>query len=154
LFFEFRHRFLEDVPDKLVINVEIFMDKPIAQSCNFLPWDIRILIFELRRQLHNGFPNDLDAHASIQVPAPGETLTPAEILCDHFAGDDSTMRTTSPTTRPTHSLFKFRAQPLNVLPSGFRLLDGDNPADPFIARQGCNILPFCSRRWIRNKSLS
>ena len=36
------------------------------------------------------------------------------------------VRTTWPATRPAHSFFKFRAYPLNVLPSGFRFLDGDN----------------------------
>jgi hypothetical protein len=41
-----------------------------------------------------------------------------------------------------------------VLPSGFRLLDGDNPADPFIARERGNILPLCPRRWIGNKGFS
>jgi hypothetical protein len=39
----------------------------------------------------------------------------------------------------------FRAYPLNVLPSGFRFLDGDYPADPLIAREWRNILPFCPR---------
>jgi hypothetical protein len=59
-----------------------------------------------------------------------------------------------PATRPTHSFFKFCAYPLNVLPSGFRPLDGDDPADPFIAREGRNILPFCSRRRVRNENFS
>jgi len=46
----------------------------------------------------------------------------------------SAVRTAWPATRPAHSFFKFRAYTLNVLPSGFRFLDGDNPADPLIAR--------------------
>src|SRR5437660_9311091 len=37
---------------------------------------------------------------------------------------------------------------------GFRPLDGDDPADPFIAREWRNILPFCSRRRVRNESFS
>jgi hypothetical protein len=41
-----------------------------------------------------------------------------------------------------------------VLPSGFRPLDGDDPADPFIAREWRNILPFCSRRGVRNENFS
>ena len=64
------------------------------------------------------------------------------------------VRTTWPATRPAHSLFKFRAYPLNVLPSGFRFLDGDNPADPLIAREWRNILPFCPRRRVRNENSS
>ena len=39
----------------------------------------------------------------------------------------SAVRTAWPATRPAHSFFKFRAYSLNVLPSGFRFLDGDNP---------------------------
>src|SRR5215510_8961256 len=42
------------------------------------------------------------------------------------------VRTAWPATRPAHSFLEFRTYPLNVLPSGFRFLDGDNPADPFI----------------------
>ena len=56
----------------------------------------------------------------------------------------SPVRAAWPATRPAHSFLKFRAYPLNVLPSGFRFLDGDNPADPLIAREWRNILPFCS----------
>ncbi len=64
------------------------------------------------------------------------------------------MRATGPTTRPAHSFLKLRAHSLDVLPSGFRLLDGENPADPFIAREWRNILPCRSRRWVRSKDLS
>jgi hypothetical protein len=66
----------------------------------------------------------------------------------------STVRTAGPATRPAHSFFKFRAYTLNVLPSGFRFLDGDNPAGPLIAREGRNILPFCPRGRVRNESFS
>jgi hypothetical protein len=41
------------------------------------------------------------------------------------------VRTAWPATRLAHSFLEFRAYPLDVLPSGFRFLDGDNPADPF-----------------------
>src|SRR6516162_913326 len=64
------------------------------------------------------------------------------------------VRTAWPATRPAHSFLKFRAYPLNVLPSGFRFLDGDHPADPLIARERRNILPFCPRHRVRNESLS
>jgi hypothetical protein len=55
------------------------------------------------------------------------------------------MRATGPTARPTHSFDKLRAHPLDVLPSGFRFLDGDDPAYPFIACERGNILP-CRER--------
>ena len=66
----------------------------------------------------------------------------------------SAVRTAGPATRPAHSLFEFRAYSLDVLPSGFRFLDGDNPADPLIAREWRNILPFCPGRWVRNENPS
>ena len=65
----------------------------------------------------------------------------------------SPVRTTWPATRPTHSFLKLRAYSLNVLPPGFRFLYGDHPADPFIAREWRNILPFCTRSRIRNEDL-
>jgi hypothetical protein len=64
------------------------------------------------------------------------------------------VRTAWPAARAAHSFFEFPAYPLNVLPSGFRLLDGDNPADPLIAREWRNLLPFCPRCWVRNESFS
>jgi len=30
LLFKFRHRFLKDFPDKLAVDIEVFMDKPIV----------------------------------------------------------------------------------------------------------------------------
>ena len=66
----------------------------------------------------------------------------------------SAVRTAWPATRPAHSFFKFRAYPLNVLPSGLRILDGDNPANPLIAREWRNILPLCPRRRVRNENFS
>jgi hypothetical protein len=70
------------------------------------------------------------------------------------ARNGSPVRTAWPATRPAHSFFKFRAYPLNVLPSGFGFPDGDNPADPLIAREWSNILPFCPRRRVRNENVS
>ena len=66
----------------------------------------------------------------------------------------SAVRTAWPATRPTPSFFKFRAYALNVLPSGFGFLDGDNPADPLIPREWRNVLPFCSRGRVRNENFS
>lgn len=64
----------------------------------------------------------------------------------------SAVRTAWPATRPAHSLLKLRAYPLNVLLSGFRFLDRDNPADPLVACELRNILPLCSRRRVRNEN--
>lgn len=64
----------------------------------------------------------------------------------------STVGTAGPATRPVHSCLKFCADALNVLPSGFRLLDGDNPADPLVAREWRNVLPLCKRSRVRNEN--
>ena len=66
----------------------------------------------------------------------------------------STVSTTGPTARPTHSFFKLCAHPLDVLSPSFRFLDRDSPAYPFIASKRRNILPFCQCRWVRRKSLA
>jgi hypothetical protein len=66
----------------------------------------------------------------------------------------SAVRTAWPTTRPAHSFFELRAYPINVLPPGFRFLDGDDPADPFVACEWRNVLPFCPRNGIGNENLS
>ena len=66
----------------------------------------------------------------------------------------SAVGTAWPATRPAHSFLKFCAYPLNVLLSGFRFLDGDNPADPLIACEWRNILPFCPGRRIGNENFS
>jgi len=77
-------------------------------------------------------------------------LRPAISLADSF----SAVRTAWPATRPAHSFLEFRAYPLNVLPSGFRFLDGDNPTDPLIAREWRNILPFFPSNGIGNENFS
>jgi hypothetical protein len=77
-------------------------------------------------------------------------LRPAISLADLF----SAVRTAWPATRPAHSFLEFRAYPLNMLSSGFRFLDGDNPADPLIAREWRNILPFFPSNGIGNENFS
>ena len=77
-------------------------------------------------------------------------LTPAISLADLF----SAVRTAWPVTRSAHSFLEFCAYLLNVLTSGFRFVDGDNPADPLIACQRGDILPFCPRGWVRNENFS
>jgi hypothetical protein len=64
------------------------------------------------------------------------------------AVDISAVRTAGPATRAARSFFKLLADSLNVLLSGLRFLDGDSPADPLIAGEGRNILPFCQRLWV------
>jgi hypothetical protein len=43
------------------------------------------------------------------------------------------VNTAIPTARSANSFLKFCTHPFNMLPSGFRLLNGDGPAYPFIA---------------------
>ena len=66
----------------------------------------------------------------------------------------SAMRAARPATGPAHPLLQLRANPLDMLPPGFRLLHGDHPADPFIARERGNILPVCPRDWVGYKGSS
>ena len=66
----------------------------------------------------------------------------------------SAVRAAWPTTRPAHSFLKFRTHTLDVLSSSFRFLDRDNPANPLIARQWRNILPFCPRHLVGNENPS
>ena len=77
-------------------------------------------------------------------------LRPAISLADLF----SAVRTAWPAARSAHSFLKFRAYPLDVLPSSFCFLDRDNPANPLIACQWRNILPFCPCHRVRNENLS
>ena len=77
-------------------------------------------------------------------------LRPAISLADLF----SAVRTAWPAARSAHSFLKFRAYSLNVLSSRFRSLHGDNPADPLIAREWRNVLPFCPCDGIGNENLS
>src|SRR5213080_2011322 len=45
------------------------------------------------------------------------------------------VNTAIPTARAAHALCEFRAHPFHVLPSGFWFLNGERPADPFIAQE-------------------
>ncbi len=63
------------------------------------------------------------------------------------------MRAARPATGPPHSFFQLRAHPFDVLLPGLRLLDGDGPADPLVARKGSNILPCCVSRGIGHERL-
>ena len=64
------------------------------------------------------------------------------------------VRAAGPATRPALSFFEARAHLLHVVPSGFRLLDIGNPADPFIAREGREVFPFCQRGGVGSESVS
>lgn len=65
----------------------------------------------------------------------GEGRWRVEVACPYFTGEDSL-----PATRSAHSFLKFRAYPLNVVPSGFRVASeeeatGDGSlADPYLIR--------------------
>lgn len=64
------------------------------------------------------------------------------------------VRTAWPATRPALSFFEARAYLLDVVPSGFRLLDVGNPADPLIARERRDVLPFRQRGGVGNEGFS
>jgi len=53
----------------------------------------------------------------------------------------SSMRTSRPTARSAFAFQKLGADSLDVLLSYFRLLDGDNPADPFVASERSEVVP-------------
>ena len=57
----------------------------------------------------------------------------------------SSVDTTHPTTRTSHSFIQLRNHPINMLRSGFRLLDGDDPADPFVAGERRQTIPSRQR---------
>jgi hypothetical protein len=67
--------------------------------------------------------------------------------------NSTAVRAARPATRPAHSFFQFRAYPLNMLFSRFRL-HGDDPTDPLIAREWRNVFPLCPRRRVRNEGFS
>src|SRR5579871_4701449 len=55
------------------------------------------------------------------------------------------VRAAGPAARPPLSVLQIGAQAVNVLFSRFRLFDGDHPANPFVARKGSDVIPFCAR---------
>ena len=52
------------------------------------------------------------------------------------------MNTAQPATWPAHPLLEFTDRPFDMLFSRLVFLDEGNPADPFIARKGRQILPY------------
>lgn len=51
------------------------------------------------------------------------------------------MRAAGPAARPPHPFFELRAHPFDMLPSCLIFLDGDGPADPFVARKRRHVFP-------------
>ena len=65
------------------------------------------------------------------------------------------MRTAGPAAGPALSFLRVDQHvSMDVLLSGFRLFDGDGPADPFVAGEGSNVLPLGSRLGISEKGLA
>jgi hypothetical protein len=58
------------------------------------------------------------------------------------------MNAAYPTARAAHSLLELADCPLYVFPSCLMLLNKGNPANPLIAREWCQAVPFCKRAWI------
>ncbi|HXE96276.1 MAG TPA: hypothetical protein VN642_07715 [Dongiaceae bacterium] len=63
------------------------------------------------------------------------------------------MGATGPTTWSALSFDKLGACSLDMMFSSFRLLDGNNPADPFIARKWRKIIPHCQHIWGNRKGI-
>ena len=55
------------------------------------------------------------------------------------------MGTAGPAAWPALAFPELRAYPLNMLSPCFGLFYGDRPADPFIARERCDVFP-CGKR--------
>lgn len=55
------------------------------------------------------------------------------------------MSAADPAARAPHSLFELGRYSIDMFFSRFCLLDGNNPANPFIARERCQALPCCKR---------
>jgi len=51
------------------------------------------------------------------------------------------MHAPGPAAGAAHAFYKFAAGSLDAVAPGFWLLGGENPAEPFIARERGNILP-------------
>ena len=63
------------------------------------------------------------------------------------------VRTAGPTTRSSHSTFKFWYCNLNPAIACFYLLCGNNGTNPFVAREGSNIFPYNKCLGVSNKGL-
>jgi hypothetical protein len=61
------------------------------------------------------------------------------------------VNTADPAARPAHAFEKFRDNSFYVIFSRCLLLDRDRPADPFVARERCEILPYRERLRLRNE---
>jgi hypothetical protein len=52
------------------------------------------------------------------------------------------MNAANPATGAAYPFFELRAYPLDMLLPGLQFLDRNNPADPLVAGERCDILPF------------
>src|ERR1700689_3927734 len=84
----------------------------------------------------------------MQVVCKGSKADPPE-LRTHL-----TVGTAGPAARPAHSVFQLGTNSLDMLPARFRLLDGDGPTDPFVARERGDIFPLRPGFGIGNKSFA
>ena len=76
-------------------------------------------------------------------PVPETKIAPRGGFCSI-----SPVRATGPAAGAADSFLELRAHSCDVLFSGLQFLDGNGPANPFIARQGCDVFPFCPRRFV------
>ena len=66
----------------------------------------------------------------------------------------SSMRTTFPTARPTHTLAHFIEADYDPPGPGFIFLGRSHPTDPLVARQGRDICPHISHDSVRLNRLA
>ena len=58
------------------------------------------------------------------------------------------MNATDPATRTAHSFLELAHHPFYMILSRCLLLDRDRPADPLVARERRDVLPFRERRFV------
>jgi hypothetical protein len=64
-----------------------------------------------------------------------------------------TVGAAGPAAGAARSFFQLAADALDVLQAGLRLLDGDDPADPFIAGERGDVLPHGAGIGVRDEGL-
>lgn len=62
------------------------------------------------------------------------------------------VRTAQPAAGTAHSFLELADYSLHMVGSSLLFLHESDPANPFIARQGSEVLPFSERCFIRSKS--
>lgn len=83
----------------------------------------------------------IKALPDLLLSAPTNAPVPLAAVCGPSPSISSAMRAAGPATRPALALGEILGGSLDVPRAGFRLLRRGYPADPFIAREGRDVLP-------------